>query len=358
MISDTERLGQFIRKAKDRGISDDSLVSLLRQNGWSERRIYAGLTEYYESTLGEPIPSRGSRIEQARDAFLYLLAFITLGWWTVALVMLSDQLIDHAFPSALDTGYAYFSFRSETAGLLAALILAFPLFLFVSRLITREASARPEALESGVRKWLTYIALVITAVTLLGDAIVFLSKFLSGDLSVRFALKAVVLLIVASGIFWYYLGTVGQEPATPLRNRIFAWLASAAVVIALAMGFAVIGTPARERALSLDNQRVTRLAAITNAINQLWAQSKGAKFTLPRDLHEIKARGNDINDPGTGQIYEYIPGNGTSYKLCATFDAVGTFSDGNSPWNHPAGHQCFTSDAKVGANYYGPYVSQ
>src|SRR6185437_1983829 len=123
----------------------------------------------YERATGMAVPSRGSRAENARDAFLYLLAFVTLGIWAVAFVWLAYVLIDHAFPSPLDaTYYTGYSFREDVAGQLASLIVAFPIFMLVTRAIVRETRQRPESLDSGVRKWLTYIALVVTSICLLG----------------------------------------------------------------------------------------------------------------------------------------------------------------------------------------------
>jgi len=51
----------FIRAAKGRDVPDDALVALLRQNGWSERRIYGRLTAYYGESLGIAPPVRSSR---------------------------------------------------------------------------------------------------------------------------------------------------------------------------------------------------------------------------------------------------------------------------------------------------------
>lgn len=84
---DKNPLAEFVRKAKAKaqGVADEFIVALLKNTGWSERRIFATFIEYYEATLGEPVPSRGGPIEYARDAFFYLLTFITLGWWTIAL---------------------------------------------------------------------------------------------------------------------------------------------------------------------------------------------------------------------------------------------------------------------------------
>jgi hypothetical protein len=75
----------FVRVAKERGVEDGALVPLLKQNGWSERRIYRSLTAYYGEFLGIPAPLRSSSGDNARDAFLYLLNFITLSFWTIAL---------------------------------------------------------------------------------------------------------------------------------------------------------------------------------------------------------------------------------------------------------------------------------
>ena len=61
---------------------------------------------------------------------------------------------------------------------MASIIVAFPIFLGVMRFIVREVEAHPEKLESGVRKWLTYIALLIAAETVIGDLITFLTYLL------------------------------------------------------------------------------------------------------------------------------------------------------------------------------------
>jgi len=80
MATDSERLEAFIAAAKARGVSDEFAVALLRQNGWSERRIYQAFSTYYERVLGTPLPSRGGRVEYAGEAFLYLLAFTLAGF--------------------------------------------------------------------------------------------------------------------------------------------------------------------------------------------------------------------------------------------------------------------------------------
>src|SRR5215469_2621307 len=135
-------LSPFIVAAKQGGVADDSIVGMLRHNGWSERRIYRALSGYYGQTLGTQIPARTQSGESARDAFLYLLNFITLGFWTVALGQIFYAVIARAFPDPAQTYVDVEPLRSTISGQLATVIVAFPLFLFVHYLIARELHKR------------------------------------------------------------------------------------------------------------------------------------------------------------------------------------------------------------------------
>ncbi|MEO9097055.1 MAG: DUF5671 domain-containing protein [Candidatus Baltobacteraceae bacterium] len=326
-------------------MDDASLTALLRQSGCSERRINETLATYYEDLLGTEIPGRTSRSENARDAFFYLLAFLTLGVWSVALIWLADQLVDRAFPSALDSVYASRAFRYDVAGQLASLIVAFPLFGFLSRSIVRETERRPEALESGVRKWLTYLALVVTAGALVGDAVWFLEQFLVGDLTTRFAVKALVLFIVAGGIFWYYLGAVRSDAQTPHRDRVFFCSALGVVAVAVVLGFTGIGSPSYQRSVALDEQRTSDLRSIQAAIRASYRDSTG-KHALPRGLGAITSNTTSTVDPATKLPYEYLPSiSGPAYTLCAVFETLDRTPRGPSTWQHETGRTCFALNA-------------
>src|SRR5947209_7908618 len=100
MTAEPQSLVEFIDAMKSQGASDDLIVALLKQNGWSEKRIYAAFSAAYEARTGHAVPSAGSRIEAAKDAFFYLLAFTTLGIWTVQLGALFLRFIDYTFPTA------------------------------------------------------------------------------------------------------------------------------------------------------------------------------------------------------------------------------------------------------------------
>jgi Domain of unknown function (DUF5671) len=340
---ESDELLDFVRKAKAEHVDDQALVTILREHGWSERRVYAALSRYYNERVGA-IPERGGALENARDAFLYLLAFATLGVWTVALVWLADILADRAFPSPIDLSYTVTSFREQAAGQLASLIVAFPIFLAVTIAIVRETRRRPEALESGVRKWLTYLALVVTAVVLVGDGIWFLTQFLLGEVTVRFAVKAIVLFAISGGVFWYYLGTVRADQPSRSRDVMFGWAASVVVLAAIVLGFTGIGTPAYNREVDFDQHRVSDLQTLARRITAAYAEHK----ELPRSLSAlVQNEPKVLEDPLTGNAYVYQPGKAGMYRLCATFqtDSRADPPLDHSIWKHPAGSHCFILSA-------------
>jgi hypothetical protein len=357
-MNETERLKDFITTAKARGVSDEFVVSLLRQNGWSERRIYQAFSTYYEGILGAPLPSRGGAIEYAGDAFLYLLAFISLSSWTYALGHLFFVFIDRWYPSGLDSSYALVSFRQSVTYELATIIVAFPIFLFVSRAISSGLARHAERAESGVRKWLIYIALVIASVTLVGDAIWFLNSFLQGDLTTRFVLKSLVLSLIAGSIFGYYMSAVRGPAVSRPREIAFAGLALAGVVLALVVGFSDVGNPAHMRALGNDQRRVRSLADIADSIHENHSGASGAPNSLV-DIGRLNSR-LETTDPATGSTYDYVKLKNAAYELCATFETEDR-GKGSGAFAHGEGRTCFKLNANHSYaipynyyNYWGP----
>jgi hypothetical protein len=341
-------LTEFIDAMKNTGASDDFLVALLRQNGWSEKRIYQAFGAWYEARTGTAIPPGGGRIEAAKDAFLYLLAFITLGIWTVQLGSLFFTAIDHRFPNPSFDYTATTWSVGQFADDLASVIVAFPLFLFVTRGILRGLERQPERFESSVRKWLTYLALVITASCMIADVVTLFAYFLRGDLNTRFVLKVLTVLIIAGGVFAYYLDSLHRDRSAPARNRWFAIAAIGAVASGVIVGFIHIGSPAGQRAASQDARRLSDLSSIAQGLHSTWLSHHQSDIALPATIQELERTGIgpgvSLRDPVTGRIYEYALSRAANYRLCATFARP---SPSGVPilWHHPAGHSCFDLDA-------------
>lgn len=210
-------LQKFLEAARNQGTTEETLVGLLRGRGWSEEDVYRALADNYEGRNSITIPVY-KRSGSAKDAFLYLLGFSTLATWTFGLGSIMFTLIDRWIrdPLSPNNSYAYSNGFYQIADSLACLIIAFPVYLFVMRYIVREVESHPEKLDSPVRKWLTYLALLIAAGIAVGDLITFLTYFLRGELTARFVYKIATVLILAGGVFWYYMGSL--QSGTHLKN--------------------------------------------------------------------------------------------------------------------------------------------
>ena len=214
IMSGGSSLQEFLDAARLQGATDEILVGLLRGRGWPEEDVYRALADHYESRSGIQVPIY-KRSGSAKDAFLYLLNFSTLATWTIGLGSVMFTLIDRWIKDPLSPINYYASGYYQMAGSLACVIVAFPVYLLVMRYIIRELEIHPEKLESAVRKWLTYIALLIAAGVVFGDLITFLTYLLRGELTARFVAKVAVVFVIAGGVFWYYIGSLQKGALSP-----------------------------------------------------------------------------------------------------------------------------------------------
>lgn len=342
------RIAAFIEKALAAGVPQASLVGVLTARGWPEKEVYGALADYYQRDMGIEIPRRAGSGASAKEAFFYLLIFSTLATWTIGFGCLAFALIDRWLADPLFSGYQQ-SFDAYTISTsLAALMVAFPLYLLLTRAVVRDAAAHPEKLDSSIRKWLTYMALVIAAAVFMGDLIGALAYLLRGELTSRFLLKSLVVLTLSGGVFFYYYGGLRKSdgPSARLnRDRLMAALSSVFVVVMVVLGFSQSGPPRVQREFRADSQRVQQLYNLSLRIKNYWTSHTSQ---LPSGLDQIS--GNAFADPITHAAYEYRPGQGSQYQLCATFARSSDRPEGPSgpnPWVHPAGHHCFPLDAAV-----------
>jgi hypothetical protein len=345
-----ENLLEFIEAAKAQGVSDESLVGLLGGHGWPQDAVYEAIAAHYEKLTGLKVPTRKRSGAAAKDAFYYLLTFSTLATWTIGLGSLMFTLIENWIADPLTPnsyGYATYA-NSALAFSIASILVAFPIYLFVMHLIIRDTRFDPEKLESGVRKWLTYIALLIAAAVMIGDLVTVLAIFLHGEFTSRFLAKAATVVAISGAVLWYYLGEL-KRPASAartssdLRDISAALGASLAVVIAVVLGFVSLGGPSNQRLVQADNKRVQNLVSLAYQVNNKWGSSN---HSVPTTIDGPQA--NSLNDPITHQPYQYRAKSGNEYELCATFDRDNrkdNTSDQNPFWNHPRGHFCFSLDA-------------
>lgn len=352
-------LQTFIAHARSKNMDHQTIRMLLLSAGWKEKDIAEALAE---GTLDLPVPvpvDTGS----AKDAFFHLLTFTTLYSTVISLIILAFEYIGRWYPDPALNSYVYDSTAdvSTIRWAIAVVIVSFPVFILLSRQLHREFSRQSEKLASGVRKWLTYLTLFVTACTLIGDVITLLFFLLNGELTMRFLLKVVAVLVLSGLPFLYYSSVLRMDPEKYSRSglhRMFQWISIILTLLFVAYGVYVAGSPMQGRAERFDEQRISDLRAIQNEIyTQVYGNQMGyppppqpvtvLPKPLPLDLESVAAAATyqklRITDPETGVPYEYKP-HGSSFELCATF---ATIRDQGSDifWNHPAGEHCFAFDA-------------
>jgi len=210
MASVTDEMRDFVRDALIKGESRESISAALQSAGWPEAQVARALEAYASTDFPLPIPRPRSQVS-AREAFIYLLLYTTLLICAVQFGSLLFSLIDTSFPDALDPDYRVNSRDSSMRFAISSLVVAFPLFLFLSRVVAKSVQRNPAVRLSWVRKWLTYLALFVAATILMGDIIFLLSKLLDGDLTTRFVLKSATVGLISGCIFGYYFLGLQQE---------------------------------------------------------------------------------------------------------------------------------------------------
>ncbi len=301
-----------------------------------------------------------------KDVFLHLLAVATLYTSVIAFISLWWQYINILFPDMLQNGYYYsasYGYNDTIRWAMAALMIVFPVYILISWIIGREFVVDQEKREIRVRKWLWYITLFFSAMTMIIDLITLIFDFLKGDLSTQFFLKVIVILIVAGSVFGYYLWDLKKRDGISSKPKIVAWISSLIIVGSLVYGFFLIGSPANQRLKAFDEQRVNILSNIQNQIISYW-QSKGKLPALLDDLKDSISGFVPPLDPETKMPFAYTYVGQYSFKLCATFK-TSNLADYNYPtivqdyginnWRHDKGHICF--DRTIDPQIYKPYTN-
>ena len=206
-----EELLSFVKDALARGQSRQSIEDALLQAGWKADQVEHALGSFAQ-VESFPIPVPRPRLYlSAREAFIYLVLFTTLYLTTFNLGRLIFQFINIGLPDPA----AYYDFVNSAHQAIrfsvASLIIAFPIFLYLSLLIGRFIKRDPSKRASKVRKWLTYMTLFVAAAIIIGDLTWLVYSFLGGALNLSFALKVVTVGVIAGGIFGYYLWDLRQE---------------------------------------------------------------------------------------------------------------------------------------------------
>ena len=315
--------------------------------------------------------------------FLCLGMLIALTTSVVSFLNLVFETLNKRFPDVLNSSYQYGYSTYEYEGIrmaLATLIIFFPIFLSISYFWNKIRNRGLEHIDEVIQKWLIYIILFLSSIVTVVDLVTLVKYFISGEVTSRFILKVASVLVV--GVYYIFL-LRSKDNSQSRIGMIFGLVGVVLVVVSIFYSFSVIGSPAKQRLLRLDDRRVNDLQNIQYQVINFWQQ----KEKLPANLTELSnpLSGYSLPIPPEfekGETYEYKVLSLLKFEFCATFalpipkgwrehngggvvpmlayekDVSMTYpyprpGGVNESWDHQAGRTCF--ERTIDKDIYPPY---
>ena len=260
--------------------------------------------------------------------FLCLGLLATLITSVVSFLNLVFSTLDKKFPDVLNSNYQYgystYDYESIRVAL-ATLIIFFPIFLLVSYFWKKYTRGEMGSIDVVIKKWVIYLILFLSAVVVVIDLVTLVKFFVAGEITNRFIYKVLITFVTSAIIGKYFFISEfwsGREIIKKLNKFINPIAAIVLVVFAISYSFAIMGSPAKQRSLRLDDRRVSDLQSIQYQVINYWQQ----KEKLPEDLTKLTDPISGYSLPvepefEKGKKYEYnlLDKNKLTFQLCAEF---------------------------------------
>ncbi|MDP2593253.1 MAG: DUF5671 domain-containing protein [bacterium] len=321
--------------------------------------------------------------------FLCLGVLVTLITSVVSFLNLVFETLNKHFPDVLNASYEYGYSTYQYEGIrtaLATLIIVFPVFLVVSYFWNKFSQMELGRLDEMFKKWVVYIILFLSSLVVIGDLVTLVRYFISGEITSRFIYKVLTVLVVALLVGFRYGYTLKEQPAFSSKKLglVLGGVGIILVVGAICYSFSILGSPAEQRQLRLDDRSIQDLQTIQYQVINFWQQ----KEKLPATLGELSDPFSGWSLPvepefEKGKTYEYSVKGPLQFELCATFSQPmpkgwREFSYGggmpypmydkavsssypypgpgggtNESWSHDVGRTCFIRT--IDKDMYPPY---
>ncbi|BDU73424.1 DUF5671 domain-containing protein [Mesoterricola silvestris] len=333
-------LQSFVYKALSSGHPREAIALALEEAGWSTEEIKSALHGYVDAGLGLPVP-RKAVSSSPKEAFQFLLLFSSLVTWSFSLGSILFDLLNLWMPQPGEYEMASHHIRSLRTQI-SSVLVAFPLFMVLNHLVTAAARRNPGQRISPIRRWSTYLTLLLASVALVTDLIVLAHTFLEGEMTSRFILKTLVVAVLAGAALGHYFLQLRKDELDPSADMGVRTpgqlLLAGCVVLVLAVAFWNVGSPSRVRLQNLDARRVQDLQNIQEGISS-YAETHGK---LPATLADCNGDPltyiRAMEDPETHEPYLYRILDASHFVIGATF-AGPTPANGSGPgfWKHGQG---------------------
>lgn len=262
----------------------------------------------------------------AKHFVLQLGSLISLYLSLSFLLVLLFGLINLIYPDAADSIWQIESASSSVRLGIAMTVVFFPTYLVLTRSVNKDRRRNPAGSYLGLTKWLIYLSLLIGGAVLLGDLVAVIMGFLEGDLTQRFLLKALAVVMVVGSAFGYYVYDVrGGWLENEKKSIIFGSVASMLVLVVALFGFAYIDSPSTVREQKIDLTQVQDLQNIQWRIGDYFQLNEVLPTTLA-----VLAESTGVPVPTSPEDrppYQYNITE-TGFELCAVFTQSSKLDEG------------------------------
>ncbi len=285
----------------------------------------------------------------AKHFALQLGALISLYVSLTTLVILLFSIINIYIPDAAAGSYEMESSMSSARFAIATLIVFFPVYLWLTRVVNK-MRRNGDGSYLSLTKWLIYLSLLVSGLVLLGSGVATVFTFLNGELTLRFILKALSLFIIVGSAFTYYLLDAKYYWQKNEKQSLqYGAVASLIVLVIVVVGFTQIQMPSEVREMRLDERQISDLQQIQWKLTERLQVGEA----LPDSL-EAAFDGMPVPEAPEGRAaYEYRKTE-AGFELCADFAEASQMPSVTYPyydekslirnpdaWDHGAGKHCF-----------------
>ncbi len=276
----------------------------------------------------------------AKYFFLEFGIIVALYISAISFITFAFDIVNYIFPDSL--AYSYDPYSSGLRFSISTLIIVFPIFVVLARMMWKLLLTDIEGRNLAVRRWLSYLTLFVAGGAIAGDLITLVNTFLNGEISTRFVAKVIVVLIVALAVFAYTLKDMkGTFYEKPQLFKMVMTITSVLVLLSIIGGFMIIGMPSSQREVREDQTRSMNLQSIQGEVVNYYQRTG----TLPQTTADLvdPLYPNNIEfyeDPKTKEPYEYkvIASSTPTFELCATFAAPSNTEFNKGRGGYPKGY--------------------
>lgn len=288
--------------------------------------------------------------DSAKYAFFYLLSLVALVFVSISVGMIVFQIINKEIVDIINEYSGRYS-DGQMKFAISAIIVSAPIYYLTSRQIYRSLYKGNLDKDAGVRRWLTYLILLVTVVVMLGWLIATINGFLEGEVTTKFILKALTAVAISGTIFSFYLYDIKREKVEGHKDKvlnIFTYGSLLVVLVVFVAAWFFVESPQNTRLKKIDDEIVSDLNNINYEVRDYYTLNE----ELPEQLSQTNLVKKSYMNPATGEHYEYEVVADDEYKICAEFltsnmedveeEPYYGYREPHGVYRHDKGYECFS----------------